>query len=224
MGQRFERWYAQYWAQSWYRNTYLVRHPRQIAREIRGERDWNNVYDAGCNFTCLAMMLGIDPARLASELAPTTFFRAERGNVGRNVAGENAPLVWDQNEPQLYTRRLELRRVWLPQLGCRATLTLRYVGQELTFEHREALAIVRAARRRREHIVTGASDHSHLVAGRADDDFYLWDPDDTEVPVERSLAGRIRLADLFRTYVGQPIEFWRYTVQRKLHRERSPPR
>jgi hypothetical protein len=223
-GRQFERWYREYWAQSWYRNTFLVRHPRQIGREIRGERDWNNIHDAGCNFTCLAMMLGIDPARLASELGKTRFFRGERGNIGLTVAGQRAPLVWDQNEPQLYGRRLTLRRIWLPQLERRATLALRYVGQDVTFEHRDGIAIIRAARRRGEHIVAGAIDHSHLVAGRIGEDFYLWDPDDTEVPVERSLAGGVTLGGLFRAHPAEPIEFWRYTVACKLHRERSPPR
>jgi hypothetical protein len=221
-GGRIERWYEEYWAQSWYRNTYLVRRPRQIARQVANERDWNNVYDSGCNFTCLAMILGLDPARLASELGRQRFFLGDREAMARDLCGRLVPLVWDQNEPLMRFRTIRLRRLWMPRLGRRVTLTLRHVGQELTFDYAEGMRIVRAARRRGHHVIAGAWDHSHLVAGRAGGDFYLWDPDDTSVSVEDSLAGRLKLRDLFDFYAGdEPIEFWCYAVERLVHRERA---
>jgi hypothetical protein len=223
---QIERWYAQYWAQSWYRNTYLVEHPRQIGRQRGGERDWNNIHDSGCNFTCIAMMVGIDPARLASELGGRKqFFKPDRETPGRTLDGRRRALVWDCNAPHARLRSFALSGVWLAELGRRATLRVQFVAEELTFDHKEGCRIVRAARRRREHVIAGASDHSHLVAGRIAGDFYLWDPDETSVLVECSLAGRIRLADLFAYYVArEPIAFWRYRVERKIHPTRAPPK
>jgi hypothetical protein len=219
---RFECWYDEYWAQSWYRNTYLVNRPQQIAREIRGERDWNDIYDAGCNFVCVSTILGIDPARLAAELAVQRFFKPDRGNDARDIAGRIVPLVWDQSEPSVRVKRITVRHVWLPKIKRRATLTLRFVAEELTFDHRDGQRIVAAAHRRGEHVIAGARDHSHLVAGRTKDDFYLWDPDDTSVAVEDSLAGRLTLRSLFNFYVDQPIEFWRYTLERRIERVPRP--
>lgn len=218
---RVEQWYRDYWAQTWYANTYLVSHPRQIARETGGERDWNNVYDSGCNFACLAMMIGIDPARLSSELGHQKFFRGDRESIARDLSGRFVPLVWDQNEPLMRFRTIRLRRQWIPRIRRRVTFTLRHVGQVHTLDLAEGIRIVRAARRRGQHVIAGAWDHSHLVAGIADDEFYLWDPDDTSVAVEDSLAGRLRLRDLFDFYGGrEPIEFWCYAVERIVHRDR----
>lgn len=218
-----ECWYRQYWAQSWYRNTYLVNRPDQIARQINDERDWNNVYDSGCNFVCLAMILGIDPARLAAELAAQRFFAADRSTRARDISGKIVPLVWDQNAPQR-GQAIRLKHLWLPSIARRVTLTLRFVGEELTFDHKEGSRIVARARRRGEHVVAGSREHSHLVAGRTrEGDFYLWDPDDTSVAVEDSLAGRLTLASLFRYYAHEPIEFWRYAVNRRIERARPAP-
>lgn len=220
-----ERWYATYWAQSWYRNTYLVRHPRQIGRESSGARDWNNVYDAGCNFTCIAMMLGIDPARLASELASESFFRADREAPARRIDGTRGPLVWDRNAPHERLPTVTLASLWLSPLRRRVTVKLTFVAEELASDHTDGKRIVGAAHRRGEHVIAGAQEHSLLVAGRSARDFYLWDPDDTSVPVECSLAGKLTLGDLFGYYAArEPIAFWRYRIARKLHAKRAPPK
>jgi hypothetical protein len=218
-------WYQQFWAQTWYRNTYLVRHPRQIGRAIADERDWNNIYDSGCNFVCMAMIMGIDPARLATELMVTDFFRPDRECLARRIDGSRGGLVWDQNVPQAGTGPIRLGRIWEPRLGRRISLELEFAGEDITFDHAAGKRIVRDARRRGEHIVAGARDHSHLVAGRIGADFYLWDPDDTSVAIEYSLAGRLTLAELFAHYDGrEPIEFWRYRMRRKVHAPRAPPK
>ena len=57
--------YPRYHAQSFYRNTFLVDKPQQIARAEKSDREWNNLAESGCHFTCLAMIAGVDPALLA---------------------------------------------------------------------------------------------------------------------------------------------------------------
>ena len=57
--------YPRYHAQSFYRNTFLVDKPQQIARAEKSDREWNNLAESGCHFTCLAMIAGVDPATLA---------------------------------------------------------------------------------------------------------------------------------------------------------------
>ena len=60
--------YPRYHAQSFYRNTFLVDKPQQIARAEKSDREWNNLAESGCHFTCLAMIAGVDPALLADLL------------------------------------------------------------------------------------------------------------------------------------------------------------
>ena len=62
-----EKWYDQYWAQNWYKNTYLVNKAEQITQAVNPPCEWNNIHDSGCNFTCLAMIVGVDPAYLTSD-------------------------------------------------------------------------------------------------------------------------------------------------------------
>ncbi len=57
--------YPRYHAQSFYRNTFLVDRPQQIARAEKSDREWNNIAESGCHFTCMAMIGCVDPATLA---------------------------------------------------------------------------------------------------------------------------------------------------------------
>ena len=207
-----ERWYFEYWAQTWYRNTFLVRWPGQIGREIGKPRDWNNVHDSGCNFVCVAMILGIEPARLASHLSRRRYFAADRGSRGLTLAGRVGGLVWDQNRPHESDRTMRVAGVWDTRRGRRVTFTLRFVAAETAREHAEGVRIVARARQRGEHVICGPQEHAHLVAGRRGRDFYVWDPDETTIAVEDSLAGRFGLRRLFALNASEPIEFWRYEL------------
>ena len=217
----FERWYSEYWAQTWYRNTYLVNRPQEIARERFGERDWNNVYDSGCNFACIAMMAGIDPARLAALLARRRFFTPDRQTLARDMAGRSVFLVWDRNEPATRSSSLSVSDVWDHRLRRRMAVRVQFVEKSVAMRYVEGAALVEDAHRQGLHVICGPDEHSHLVAGRTRaGHFYLWDPDDTEITVEDSLAGRFKLRDLFRIYDDEPIEFWRYRVTRTFQRKR----
>ena len=92
-------WYNKYESQCWYSNTFLVNEFQQISRAIKGDKEWNNVMGSGCNFTCLAMMMGVNPAYLASELKKKKFFKPDRSIRSKKLNGEYGFLVWDKNEP-----------------------------------------------------------------------------------------------------------------------------
>jgi hypothetical protein len=208
-----EWWYSQYWAQTWYRNTFLVRRASQIAQTTDSDAEWNNVYDAGCNFTCLAMIIGIDPAYLASVLSQQRFFYADNALKGRRLSGKQGGFVWDQNAPNSNRRSITIHALWHPALHSRVSVTLRYIDCVATRNYKEGIAIVRAIRASSGHIVCGTQEHSHLVSGMRNPDYVLWDPDDTVVDVETNLAGRFTLRQLFRQYEGEAVEFWHYECE-----------
>lgn len=211
MRHRMHTWYREYWGQTWYKNTFLVREPRQIGQARGGEREWNNIHGSGCNFTCLAMIAGIDPARLASELSyQKRFFSADRTLTSRYVSGKVAGLVWDQNKPHERLQCVTLENVWHNHYMRRVSIELCFRGASSTKCPRQGSQFVAEIHRRGNHIICGTHEHSHLVAGSVNGEYYLWDPDESAVEVERSLAGKLRLIDLFRNNRNVPIEFWEY--------------
>ena len=70
--------YPRYHAQSFYRNTFLVDKPQQIARAEKSDREWNNLAESGCHFTCLAMIAGVDPALLADAAIQTGYYAPDK--------------------------------------------------------------------------------------------------------------------------------------------------
>jgi hypothetical protein len=75
--------------------------------------------------------------------------------------------------------------------------------------------LVTAARQRGRHVVCGPEEHSSLVAGSSKAGFFLWDPDESVVRVERMLKGALTLRKLFAAFAGQPIDFWQYACEFK---------
>ncbi len=203
-------WYDEYWAQTWYRNTFLVRRATQIARGVDADRDWNSVYDAGCNFTCIAMIIGVNPAYLASTLSTQRFFYADAALQARRVTGKLGGMVWDQNAPDTRRRTFTVEHFWHPRLRRRVTITLSFVESRVTRCYETAVAIINAIRARGDHIVCGTDEHSHLVAGSIGNKYFLWDPSDIELTVEQTLAGEMTLKRLFQDNRARDIEFWRY--------------
>jgi len=211
-GKRLQNWYHEYWAQTWYKNTFLVSHPKQIARTKGKEREWNNLFDAGCNFACLAMIVGIDPARLASLLSAENYFQSDSDLPAKRIGGKHGGLVWDQNAPNAEMTSIALRQVWHPKLGRRVSIAIGFVQCHATRSLADGERLVAEMHRRGRHVVCGPEAHSHLVAGTAGSDFFVWDPDDTEKSVEENLGGRVTLDRLFAENPTEPIEFWEYQV------------
>ena len=87
--------YPRYHAQSFYRNTFLVNRPQEIARAEKSDREWNNLAESGYHFTCLAMIAGVDPALLADAAIKTGYYRPDKDLPARALDGKRGPLVWD---------------------------------------------------------------------------------------------------------------------------------
>src|SRR5438046_2615186 len=85
-GARMTQWYHHYESQCWYTNTFLVNEFFQIGRARTRLGEWNNIHGCGCNFVCIAMMLGLNPAYLASLLGRQGFFREDRTIPARRLA------------------------------------------------------------------------------------------------------------------------------------------
>lgn len=197
-------WYPEYWAQTWYRNTFLVQRPEQIAKAEGRHGDWNNIYDSGCNFTCLAMIVGIDPARLPSLLGSQTYFLEDQDLPAKHLVDKIGGLVWDKNAPNQEIRSVLIEDIWHPKLKRRTSITISFIGRILARTHREGVQIVAAMRRRGHHIICGHEEHAHLVAGTAGSSLFVWDPDDTEVSVESNVEGAFTLRRLFNSHNGNP--------------------
>ncbi|MBI5583937.1 MAG: hypothetical protein HY892_08950 [Deltaproteobacteria bacterium] len=211
-GGNVDQWYGEYWGQTWYKNSFLVRRPEQIAQARGHDREWNNIHDSGCNFTCLAMMVGVDPARLSSAMAALSFFFSDRTIPARYLTGRTGGLVWDQNEPYSRIKKVVMDNFWHSKLGRRTKITIQFKGETTTADYPKGKQVVIDARGKGHHIICGSEEHSYLVAGSKGEDFFLWDPDDSKMPIEEILAGRVTLRHLFEEYAGEQIEFLKYRI------------
>lgn len=209
--ERTIQFYEEYFSQRWYTNTFMVRTPRQIARVVDGEREWNNIADSGCHFVCLAMIVGMDPARLATTLASRRYFYAEAGTVAARLDGRLGGLVSDDNAPNAKRPFITLGKCWHSLWRRPVTITLALVSIESVVDQETARRLVARARRDGLHVVCGPAEHSVLVAGQIGRDYYLWDPDANTKTLGRHLRGAYRLEKLFAK--RETIEFWLYRAE-----------
>jgi hypothetical protein len=217
-------WYQQYFSQCWYRNTFLVNSPEEIGHTISKDKEWNSIIDSGCNFTCLAMMIGIDPAHLATRLGEIKFFKEDPRSPATCFNGKRSGLVWDRNRPDKKKERI-IESLWNPTHGhFSVDLSLSEVKQ--TSSYKNGAKYVADFRDRNLHVVCGPTDHSHLVAGYTGVDFFVWDPDldwaervglEPHQLLDKNLSGALTLKWLFHYYEGRRIEFWAYRLLTKLH-------
>ena len=168
--------YPRYHAQSFYRNTFLVDKPQQIARAEKSDREWNNLAESGCHFTCLAMIAGVDPALLADAAIQTGYYAPDKDLPARarwqaRAAGVGPERAVEKRQvlglpPGLAPRpaRAGRHRVQLPALG-----------RPSAPEDRPRLA--HAAVLEGRHVVSGSFEHSVLIAGLSADGPLVWDPD-----------------------------------------------
>jgi hypothetical protein len=104
--------YPRYHAQSFYRNTFLVDRPQEIARAEKSDREWNNIAESGCHFTCMAMIGGVDPATLADAAIKQGYYQPDKDLPARALDGQRGPLVWDQNVPAKKGESFTFPKVW----------------------------------------------------------------------------------------------------------------
>ena len=169
--------YPHFHAQSFYRNTYLVDRPQQIARAEKADREWNSIDESGCHFTCLAMIAGVDPAALASAMIGRDYYSGDEELPAKALDGRRGPLVWDQNEPAKKGRRTVFAKLWLPARGELADVEF------ICRRWKDGLSLASATRLAHEaivqgrHVVCGSIDHSILIAGLSADGPLVWDPE-----------------------------------------------
>lgn len=169
--------YPRYHAQSFYRNTFLVDKPQQIARAEKSDREWNNLAESGCHFTCLAMIAGVDPALLADAAIQTGYYAPDKDLPARALDGKRGPLVWDQNVPSKKGKSWVFRQVWHPDR--RALVDIEFSCQRWD-DHlplKTATRLAHAAVLEGRHVVSGSFEHSVLIAGLSADGPLVWDPD-----------------------------------------------
>jgi len=228
-----EQWYDHYESQCWYENTYLVNKPEQISQRIKLEEgdkegEWNNIYDSGCNFVCLSMIIGINPAYLASRLKLLSFFELDTDDdyealrINTEVRNEDDYLVWDINRPcekkhkssDKYAHEVKINKVFHPTKGL-VDITLKFEHLDKARNHEVASKKIKIAHEAGMHVICGYEDHSRLVAGqrKIDGQYYLWDPDistangdliDDEVGeetmIQRNLGGEYTIKTFFDCY------------------------
>jgi len=172
-----EKWYK-YESQCWYRNTFLVNKPSEISfGTTQDNTGWNNVYDGGCHFVCLAMIIGINPAYLASVLGENTnYFTADKSIDSLHLNGIEGSLVWDQNKPDKKNPSIKLENIYHPKYGL-TDIFLMFINIKKTNNKIKANKIIREAKSEDMHVICGYSDHSILVSGIKEDKYFLWDPD-----------------------------------------------
>lgn len=182
-----EKWYK-YESQCWYRNTFLVNRPSEISfATTQDNTGWNNIYDAGCHFVCLAMIIGINPAYLASTLGENkNHFKEDDGIDSLFLNGTEGLLIWDQNKPDKKNQELILKSMQHPEYGF-TDINIKLIDKKYTNDEKLASDIIRSARSKSRHVICGYDDHSRLVAGINSNKFFLWDPDTSTFPKNKGL-------------------------------------
>ena len=184
--------YPRYHAQSFYRNTFLVDRPQEIARAEKSDREWNNIAESGCHFTCMAMIGGVDPATLADAAIKQGYYQPDKDLPARALDGQRGPLVWDQNVPAKKGESFTFPKVWHAGQGRQivglAEELIHGQGRLVDLEFvcrrwddylslKDATRLINAAILQGRHVVSGSFEHSVLIAGLSDDGPLVWDPD-----------------------------------------------
>lgn len=169
--------YPRYQAQSFYRNTFLVNRPQEIARAEKSDREWNNLAESGCHFTCLAMIAGVDPATLADAAIKTGYYQPDKNLPARALDGKHGPLVWDQNVPARKGDAFTFAKVWHAGKGQLVDLAFTCRRWDDCVSLKEATRLIHDAVVQGRHVVSGSFEHSVLIAGLSDDGPLVWDPD-----------------------------------------------
>jgi hypothetical protein len=178
MNIKVKTWYSQYFAQTWYRNSFLVNHPNQIAKALSPPHEWNSINDSGCNITCLAMIIGVDPAHFVSELCRKKFFERDfKRDNGKELRAKHLNnrkirgFVWDKNKPHKRKPQLIIERVWHPIFNRTTRITIRFHKEIETKDYQEAKEIIRSARKKNLHVICGPCYLQRFSDGNLEDFF-----------------------------------------------------
>ncbi|MEY8200111.1 MAG: hypothetical protein RPS47_12780 [Colwellia sp.] len=211
-------WYDRYESQCWYKNTYLVQEPNQISQVIKGDKEWNNIYGSGCNFVCLSMILGVNPAYLSSALMEKNgYFEEDKRLKSKNLKNNSTLLVWDQNKPNKHLKEVTLKKIHHPVKGV-SDVTIKFEKVEFENDIVKAKILIAKHKSDGKHIICGHEDHSRLVAGTNKGEYFLWDPDLDSTDLEKNLAGDHSLEWFYELYskedeyINKKAQYWIYSI------------
>ncbi|MGL6313938.1 hypothetical protein [Vibrio sp. WXL103] len=191
-------WYPKFESQHWYENTYLVNNLNEIA--CNKDNESNSVFDSGCHFTCLAMIIGVNPAHLATLYKNKRLFEYN----------PSCELVWDCNKPYYCDVTIHLKNVYVGSLKYdKITVTLLKKTDISSIENIDRFIL--ESRSKDEHLVFGGEDHSLLVAGRCCDKFVYWDPNSDFDSIENNFNGSQTIESFLEKH--EKISFWHYNVE-----------
>lgn len=211
-------WYDKYESQCWYKNTFLVSEFHQISKVDVKDGEWNNIEGSGCHFVCLSMMIGINPAYLASKLKCSNYFKLDRSLKSKKLDGTSSFLVWDKNEPSKKNPVVEIKNVYHPVKGV-VDITIRFLEIIKTNDINETNVLIEKNKFKGNHVICGYGDHSRLVAGKDNDNYYLWDPDLSETEIQKNILGEYDLRWFYNLYSNdgdfsnEVAEYWVYAVE-----------
>ncbi|RYU62724.1 hypothetical protein ERW51_18715, partial [Aliivibrio finisterrensis] len=195
-----KNWYQMFQSQTWFRNTYLVNNHYDV-------REKNNIYNSGCHFTCLSMMLNVNAAFLASELSKKYYF--EKDEQG---------LVWDRNKPSEVGDCISIPFIVTPQ-GVMKDIKVTLIEKVSISSVNKAEIYINDKHNENLHLICGNASHSLLVAGIKDKSFFVWDPDtswlyDEIVLINQNINGENTIAWLYEQYgKDESIEFWAFEIK-----------
>lgn len=110
------------------------------------------------------MIIGINPAYLASKLGELEFFEKGSGRV-----------VWDRNKPKK-SEYLKISNVFLAPHSI-LDVVVTFEESKYTDNINKASEHIEKYHSQGKHIICGYSDHSRLVAGTNNGEYFLYDPD-----------------------------------------------
>ena len=201
-------WYDKnsYQSQNWYSSTFLVHHFKDISRAKKGSKEWNNVEESGCHFTCFSMIMGVNPAQLASKLRSSRkhYFLSDSSIPSIKLNTEQSShLVWDKNNPSEVGEKVCIDNIFIPSKGCcNVSLELTQVNESPSLI--EATSWINQKKREGLHIIAGPESHSFLVAGmNYKKQLLVWDPDTSSKSPEKitsMIEDGISFSDILNEY------------------------
>ena len=228
-----EFWYKEYYCQSWYPQTYVVNNILEIVRYKEKENDKeiveNSIKHCGCHLTCYAMMVNIDPARLAGACSMSKKKKG-LGQFKKSKKDEFDVKSWVvTKEPKT---RLDIKKpvkiTWHMPWSFSVPIQVIDNGRKhrkmhtceysfmISHDHaskpknfldlKDLNTFIRKHKSKNTAIIVGPVDHSLLVAGtNRQGDYFVWDPDiedfqDEYMTVEQMLNGQYTLQKMIENY------------------------
>ncbi|MBP6735714.1 MAG: hypothetical protein KA142_13705 [Chromatiaceae bacterium] len=201
-------WYENhhYQSQNWCSSTFLVHRFKDISRAKNGNKEWNNVEESGCHFTCFSMIIGVNPAYLVTKLRSTKkrYFLSDKYIPSLRInSNEETHLVWDKNRPSTINEKVQIKELFVPQIGF-VNLSIKLIESFESASESETSKWIGRQRNMKRHIIAGPESHSFLVAGLdCDNKPLVWDPDTKGMSIteiKKMIDNGLKIQLIFKKY------------------------